>query len=161
MDEQYIKSFWEKVDKSNDCWVWTAALTEKGYGVAWDGHRTQKAHRVAFYLTNGYWPESCVLHKCDNPPCVNPDHLWLGTRNDNNRDMYEKGRNRKGPLPKDKNYNHPRGTNHPGAILSPDIVRAIRADKEKFSYSQLAKKYNIGMTTAYKVVKGITWSHVE
>lgn len=162
MDEKYIKSFWEKVDKSGDCWLWTAARNKKGYGVAWDGDRTQKAHRVSFFLAHGYMPTLCVLHKCDVPHCVNPDHLFLGTRADNNRDMTRKGRHAsKDDYCRGRTGKYPRGIKHPGAVLNPEIVRKIRIDKEILSYSQIARRYGIGMTTAYKAIKGITWSHVK
>lgn len=88
--------FWSKVDTDGDCWEWQAAKNPKGYGFfglgrRGDGHAL--AHRVAYELTTGSIPDGlCVLHKCDNPGCVRPDHLWLGTRADNNRDMIGKGR---------------------------------------------------------------------
>ena len=159
MDNKYIELFWSKVDKSGECWLWTGAKTKKGYGVAWDGKRTQKAHRVSFYLAHGYMPDLCVLHTCDVPNCVNPAHLWLGTRADNNCDMTRKGRHVPGGTYGQGNY--PRGIVHHGAILNPVVVKAIREDKESMSYSQIARKYNIGMTTAFKVVTGKTWNHVK
>lgn len=159
MDEKYITSFWEKVNKTDTCWLWTAAKTEKGYGVAWDGFHTQKAHRVSYFLRYGYWPDECVLHKCDVANCVNPDHLWVGTRAENNADMMKKGRHVPGGTYSKGHYK--RGANHHMSILNPGIVRDIRKDKALLSYSELSKKYNIGVTTAYKVVKRITWDHVE
>lgn len=159
MDKKYIGLFWQKVRKTGYCWEWTGAKTEKGYGVAWDGDHTQKAHRVSYMLAHGRMPELCVLHRCDNPACVNPDHLFLGTRAENNADMLAKGRHVAGGTHTDGNYK--RGEKHHGAILTPDLVRAIRRDKQHLSYSQLAKKYNIGLTTAFKVVKRITWNDVE
>ena len=89
-----MDKFWKKVDKSGDCWLWMAGKLEKGYGQFWFDGRTHRAHRMAWLLTNGEIPEGmCVLHKCDNPPCVNPSHLWLGTNQDNMDDMNNKGRN--------------------------------------------------------------------
>jgi hypothetical protein len=91
--------FWAKVDKSGDCWLWTGGLASKGYGQVWVGFGKKcLAHRVAWELTHGTLPahESyhgiCVLHRCDNPRCVRPSHLFVGTIGDNIRDMHRKGR---------------------------------------------------------------------
>lgn len=88
--------FWSKVDRSGDCWTWTASRTRHGYGRIGLGHdRVETAHRVSWMLANGPIPEGVfVCHRCDNPPCVRPDHLFLGTALDNIRDMIAKGRGR-------------------------------------------------------------------
>lgn len=76
----------------NDCIIWTGPLSSRGYGVV--SKTKQLAHRAAYAMANGPFDNAlCVLHKCDNPPCINPDHLFLGTRADNNRDRATKGRN--------------------------------------------------------------------
>ena len=98
--------FWPKVDKSggpDSCWPWMAAKTQHGYGyfgsVRPDGKwRSVNAHRIAWELAHGPIPTgegfhgTCVLHRCDNPACVNPAHLFLGSNSDNVRDMFKKGR---------------------------------------------------------------------
>lgn len=90
--------FWEKVEFADDCWEWLAATNPYGYGAFSYRGRGQAAHRVAWMLVNGPIPEGlCVLHKCDNPPCVKPDHLFLGTRGDNLHDAMKKGRWHPGP----------------------------------------------------------------
>ena len=88
--------FWSKVDTSGECWTWTADLDDHGYGRLGIGRkRIEPAHRVAWTLANGPIPEGLrVLHHCDNPPCVRPDHLFLGTQADNMADMMAKGRAR-------------------------------------------------------------------
>jgi hypothetical protein len=97
-----VDSFWTRVDKSSSdtgCWLWTGRLNEGGYGLAFNGqqeHTTALAHRMAWDLTHP--AEVCtgaiVCHRCDNPRCVNPDHLFLGSRRTNNRDATVKGRAR-------------------------------------------------------------------
>lgn len=85
-----------RIDTQTGCWPWTAAVDYHGYGRIQMGPRGGGviiAPRASWLIHNGPIPEGmCVLHRCDNPPCVNPDHLWLGTRSDNQRDMMAKGR---------------------------------------------------------------------
>lgn len=81
------------MDKSKDCWEWVGAVNNKGYGYIHAKVGRFLAHRVSYELEYGPIPEGmCVLHKCDNPRCVRPSHLFLGTIADNNRDMMAKGR---------------------------------------------------------------------
>lgn len=90
--------FWDKVERNEDgCWLWRASTDPRGYGkivVHVDGEaRLSGAHRVSWELANGPIPTGlCVLHRCDTPSCVRPDHLFLGTLADNTKDMYGKGR---------------------------------------------------------------------
>lgn len=102
--------FWDKVNKDGPvpqhvphlgkCWVWTGAKAHKGYGaISGEGFRSKRdlAHRVSWRLHHGDVPQGLwVLHKCDNPPCVRPDHLFLGTSQDNHADMMRKGRHAHG-----------------------------------------------------------------
>jgi len=87
------QSFWAEVEKTDGCWLWRAALSTNGYGqTSRDGVQI-RAHRLAWELERGPIPVGLlVLHRCDVPTCVNPDHLFLGTNKDNSRDMAAKGR---------------------------------------------------------------------
>ena len=147
--------FWEKVLKADGdgCWMWKAMRSPKsGYGlfaVRFHPTRYVVAHRIAYALANGEFPaELDVLHKCDNPTCVRPDHLFLGTQADNNRDMKAKGR-------------AARGTAHFRAKLDPakvvDIRRRRRAGE---TLKSIANRLGVSPETVSAVVTGRTWSHV-
>jgi hypothetical protein len=90
--------FWAKVDKSGECWVWTGTTKERfglRYGYFYANGKNVRAHRLAAEMKHGPIPEGMVVcHRCDNPPCVRPDHLWIGTRSENQTDMWLKGRGR-------------------------------------------------------------------
>jgi len=88
--------FWEKIEKTTACWRWLATKNNKGYGMLYAGKTNGSkdlAHRVSWVLHNGPIPEGTnVLHRCDNPECTNPEHLFIGTHGDNMRDKCAKGR---------------------------------------------------------------------
>lgn len=93
--------FWEKVKvvDNDKCWEWLASRTLKGYGHFKIKGRTVRAHRYSYTLVKGPIPKDLwVLHKCDNPSCVNPNHLFLGTHGDNMKDMFDKGRDKRKPI---------------------------------------------------------------
>lgn len=146
--------FWEKVDKSagpDGCWIWTGFLDRKGYG---DFHSVGKgkscyAHRVAYELTNGPIETSLeVCHACDNPACVNPAHLWLGTHADNMRDSVNKNR-------------HARGEKNGHAILTETDVIAIRAKHAQgVSYRDLAAEYGTCRANISMIITGKRWKHI-
>src|SRR5688572_5586831 len=89
-----VTRFWSKVDKTTTCWLWVGTRHYKGYGdFAPSGQKKVKAHRYSWELHKGKIPNGMqVLHRCDNPPCVNPDHLFIGTNRDNVSDAIAKGR---------------------------------------------------------------------
>jgi hypothetical protein len=94
--DSLLNRFWSKVKKTDNCWEWQACKNEHGYGILNIGKRGLgkiRAHRLSFIIHKGEIPESLlVCHRCDNPTCVNPEHLFLGTQKDNTQDMIKKGR---------------------------------------------------------------------
>ena len=154
--------FWSKVDRTGGpdaCWVWTAAVFKKrnGYGMFHLGtretRRTLYAHRFSYELVHGPIgnPDLDVCHRCDNPPCVNPAHLFLGTAADNVADMVSKGRRRQGRT-------H-RGEDHHNAVLTDDLVRQIRASDERIT--ALARRRGVSRYAVFCVRQGKTWTHVR
>jgi hypothetical protein len=149
--------FWAKVNKTDGCWEWTASRGPKGYGyfvrdgTRRPGRRSESAHRVSWEMAHGPIPEGLyVLHKCDNPPCVRPDHLFLGTKADNNRDMHQKGRN-----------NQPKGEANRRAKLTEDQVRMIRAARAAGRpLKPFAKKYGVHHAIIYAVANRRNWCHL-
>lgn len=93
-----VERFWMRVDRTGECWIWTGRFTRDGYGRASIGNqRESSAHRVSFEIANGTIPAGlCVLHRCDDKRCVNPAHLFLGTKKQNSEDMVSKARQARG-----------------------------------------------------------------
>lgn len=151
--------FWSKVDKAEGgCWTWKGSLFKpSGYGQFWVAGSPTIASRVAWCLTFGPIPDGmCVLHRCDNRPCVNPDHLFLGTKADNNRDRAQKGRN--------GNSGAPPGERNGNASLTAHDVMKLRslysANNKRPKYGDLAKRFGIAASTVAAIVNRRTWKHV-
>ncbi len=148
--------FWSKVNKTKSCWLWTGCLHPHGYGMltlfAPSKHK-ECAHRISWTMHNGPIPDGLyVLHNCpggDNPACVNPAHLFLGTPDDNMKDAAKKGR-------------MPRGVTHHNVKLSGDDVAAIRKLYSPRIYStyMLAKQFGVGQSAIFKIVKHKNWKHL-
>lgn len=158
-DSDLIRRFWEKVRVEGDCWVWTAARNRQGYGQFWDPQRRTMglAHRFAYEKFVGelvhhrFQPGSVgevVCHRCDNPACVRPDHLFIGTQLDNMRDAVNKGRIRDSS-----------GVRNGRAKLSPDDVTAIRSSVtgRHGERSALARRWGISTGHVSKILKGDVW----
>lgn len=147
-----MRRFESKVDKSGDCWVWKAATDKNGYGTfsykRRNRHRTHRAHRIAWMLHHGRFPPDGMLvcHTCDNPSCVNPDHLFLGTPADNMADKMQKGRGRR---------MFKSNEDHPNCRLTDAQVEAIKtlsARGEK--QASIARSFQINQGTVSRIVNG-------
>lgn len=148
--------FWRYVDRKDDseCWPWLASIRNKsGYGsFEAGGKRSVLAHRMAWELSFGPIPASlCVCHTCDNPICVNPGHLFLGTKADNSADMISKGR-----------AVNPRGSAHGNAIVNEaDVVEIRSLVKIGMAQRPVAKRFGISQLHVSRIVRRLVWAHVE
>jgi hypothetical protein len=123
------------------CWLWTGAASKLGYGTVSVDGRKYNAHRFAWEAYRGAIPPGqCVLHRCDVPSCVNPDHLFLGSMKDNTRDMMKKGRDRF------------TGERNPSAKLTDADVEYIRQHHE--SCVQAARKFGVGRSQITAIRRG-------
>ncbi len=145
--ESAAEWFWPKVRKTDGCWTWTACLDADGYGVV-RFEKVSLAHRVSYRLCCGEIPKGMnVLHHCDNPPCVNPKHLYVGTQKDNSRDKESRGRG-----------NHPFGEDVWNASLTVNKVFQIRTlSFQGFSKSAISRKMRVGRSAVQRVLLGRTW----
>lgn len=143
--------FWAKVEVGKGCWLWRGALQSAGYGSAWIDGRSMLAHRAAFLLSGGKIesPRAFVCHRCDNPACVRPSHLFLGTNAENMRDMAQKGRSLAG----EKNRN---------SKLTERDVRWIRKAYAAGlgSTRVIGNRFGVRSNTIVQVVNGVRWGHL-
>jgi hypothetical protein len=155
--EEDVARFWSNVDKTGTCWVWTGArnVRRMGYGATSLGGKNTPAHRASWRLTNGEIPSGMfVCHRCDNPPCVRPDHLFLGTHGENMRDMMSKNRYA-------KHRDLPRGEAHPGAVWTEAMVRAARERvRAGERHADVAKDMGVSKSVVTAAVARKTWRHV-
>lgn len=149
--------FWRHVKKQPGCWPWTGYLGRRSRkGVIWVHRKPMYASRFSYLLHYGHLPDDkYVCHTCDNPTCVKPGHLFLGTQDDNMKDMVSKGRS-----------NRPIGVRNGRAVLTEDDVRFIRANYRrrhpKFSQKALAERF--GLLSVFPiqcVLNGSKWAHVK
>ncbi len=143
--------FWSKVDIKgfDECWEWRAVKVNKGYGQYFLFGRKRPAHVAAFILSGGILTadKPYVLHKCDNPPCCNPAHLFAGNHDENMRDKVNKGRQSYGEISKN-------------AKLTEKEVLEIRNLKGELSQRKIAKLYGVGKTTITSIHRGISWQKI-
>lgn len=141
-------NFKTKYKVSDGCWEWLATKNQDGYGrVSWGG-RLESAHRVSWTIENGCIPKGLqILHKCDNPGCVRPSHLFIGTISDNMKDAYSKGRASK------------IGDKNGRSRLTWEIVRSIRRAWATGIHTRasIAKSLNVAATTVERIISGKRW----
>lgn len=141
-DEKYIP------EPMSGCWLWTGSLAYNGYGRIWLDGRAQYAHRVSYELFRESVPNDiCVLHTCDVPSCVNPDHFFLGTYKDNHADMMQKGRGV-----------FVNGQQHGKAKLTESQILDIRASNE--TTREIAARHDISQQQVSRIKTRKQWAHV-
>lgn len=147
-----VERFWSLVERGDpgSCWLWRGHRNPGGYGVHKLGGRRVAAHRVAYRITRGVIGDLLVMHECDTPSCVNPDHLRLGSFTDNNRDREAKGRRRP-----------PRGEQHWKSKLTQADVAEIRRRWATGAWKQrdLAAQFGISQAQVWRVIHGESWRH--
>jgi len=144
------RSFWGKVGKEESltgCWPWNGSKVYAYGGLKWEG-KSRRAHRIAWMLTFGPIPdELCVCHKCDNPLCCNPNHLFLGTEADNVNDKVSKLR-------------HAFGVNHGRAKVTDEQVSCIRLQAKILTQTELARLFQLSRAQIQNIIFRRQWRHV-
>jgi len=136
-------------EPNSGCWLWLGSFDDDGYGKGWGDGKSEYAHRRSWKEHKGpILDDLWVLHRCDNPACVNPDHLFLGTHQDNVDDKMHKGRA----------AGQPPGELHWKAALTEDQVRMVEADPRR--QSVIAAEYGIRQTAVSKIKLHQTWKHL-
>lgn len=174
----FPERFSSKVEIVGECWIWNAAKNRAGYGVYCvytpeakekkDRKRMMPAHRFSWSYINGEIPKGMfACHKCDNPSCVNPEHIFIGTQKENMADMRAKGRSAKGE--KHWHRKHPemilRGEQIGNSKLTAEQVKRIREEYKpgkpnntsEYSLTGLAKKYGVTFQTISKIINNQRW----
>ena len=134
--------FWELVNKSDGCWLWTGSKDRAGYGEFPYQGKNWRAHRLSYVFANGLIADDVlVCHKCDNPPCVRPSHLFLGAHSDNSQDAMLKGRMAK-------------------KFDKSTILKVVSLVRSGMYAKQAAKEVGMSCSMAYAIMTGEVWSHV-
>lgn len=146
-------------EPNSGCWLWTGDISSSGYGLVKyksGGRRRTGAHRISCALAYADLGDKLALHKCDNKLCVNPEHLYAGTKSDNGRDAYARGKN--------GNQARRRGARHPAALLTDAQVSEIRSlpngrmQRGASVISEMAKRFGVSAATIYDVRQGRSWA---
>ena len=160
--QKHLPKFWSRVVKSDKCWEWIGSKDDEGYGRMHLGNGSIKAHRLSFLIAHGTISVGmCICHTCDNPSCVNPEHLWAGTNYENQHDKLKKQREARGAThgTRTKPECVKRGVANGRSKLNPELVESIRDQyaSGKISYKKLASKFNVSKTLVRKIVANTLW----
>lgn len=143
--------FWAYVQKGNpdECWLWNGTVRNNGYGAVNFQYKAYAAHRVSYFIANGRWPSQCVLHSCDNPPCVNPAHLRDGSIKENVQDALDRGQ-------------HPIGERTHNALLkNSDIKEIWRMIWAGMNNTEIAQHFPVTRDTISLIRCGKRWKQVS
>lgn len=148
--------FWDRVDKTpgygpnGDCWLWTGSCVESGHGRVKREGKLILTHRYSYKITHGLYPEPCGLHTCDVPSCVNPSHIYAGTKQDNARDKMVRGR-----------CNSPKGSQVRVSKLKEMDIPVVRTLlSQGHSYRAVAQRFGVSSTSIRWIATGRTWKEV-
>lgn len=151
-DQNAVRRYESRIDKSGDCWRWTGASMVSGYGFMRVAGKRRYTHRMAMERALGHEipPKRNVLHSCDNPPCVNPAHLRLGTQADNMSDCAKRARTTRGM------------TNRHAKLTDQEVIeiRALLAVPGR-RMEDIASRYGVSRATVSFINTGKTWKHVK
>lgn len=153
-----VSRFWALVDRGapDACWNWKGPVRGRGYGSFNTGNRSDYTHRLAWIITYGQvLPGQVICHRCDNPACCNPAHLFIGSQRDNMRDMVRKGRNR-------SSVTYRPGSSNPFARLTESQVIAIRNRYQQGGITQqsLAREYGVSRPMIGHIIARRNWKHL-
>lgn len=151
LNDETIARFWQKVQKRgpDECWEWTGCRNPKGYGAFAIKKKPRRPNRIVLTLALGrnLLPNELACHTCDNPPCCNPAHLFVGSAAENTHDMISKGR-------------ASRGEKNPGSKITEADVRRIRELGATVSQAKLAEIYGLGGATISRIINRRRWAYV-
>jgi hypothetical protein len=154
LSQEVVDRFWAKVKtgSSDECWPWTGSTDGHGYGQISIQRFPRKATRIALILDGRNPGNLCALHKCDNPPCCNPGHLYVGTKLENSTDMVRRRRHQTDPA---------RGEKHYASKITEEVVREIRRRAERGELQRsIADSFGIDRTMVSKIVLRKNWRHI-
>jgi len=150
-----LNSFWSRIEKTDDCWNWKGGKTIAGYGLVYEqlrgGKRIRRyAHRIMWEIHNGSIPAKHYgCHHCDNPSCVNPEHLFCGTSKENHQDCIAKGRD---------NYGERNGQ---ASLTEKQVLEMRQMRKQGLQYKEIARLFRVKEGTAYKAASGRNWRYLS